>query len=354
MLLAREVQQVGETKRYYVDCDVWLARGEVLTTIVPTVDVGVATCTGAKPDHTNRAFHYFVTGGDLGDQFNVIFCQTTSFGQVRFDHVQFNIGTNGGQAYLATNQELLVSIVGPVGPTGVAGPAGGLGPTGPSGNTGPTGITGPFGPTGSTGNTGPTGVTGPTAAAVTGPTGPSPTGPTGPAGGPTGSSGVTGPTGSTGNTGPGGIGPTGPVGAGFTGPPGAAGATGATGPAGSDGRTIETTQSGLFSWPNNTIVAHTSLVLGNGLWDCQCVTQYSVTFGSISNEFSGVATSPSSFNLGFGSYAQVAEDGNIIPSPVVRISGPATIYGLGFCAVGFPGSPAAATGVGLLTARPVT
>src|SRR5665213_2892197 len=111
MLLAKERQQVAERVRYRVDCDIWLARGEILTGITPTVDAGTAVCDGIEVDHTNRAFFYFVTGGDLDDQFNVIFAQATSFGQTRFDHVQFNIGTNGGVVILADTEELMLSIV---------------------------------------------------------------------------------------------------------------------------------------------------------------------------------------------------------------------------------------------------
>lgn len=397
MLLYKVQKQVAERKRYHVDCDVWLARGEVLTVILPTVDAGTAIVDGVEIDHTNRGFWYFVSGGDLGDQFNVILSQSTSFRQLRFDHVQFNIGTNGGDVVLAENQELMLSIVGPQGPTGFTGPLGtgptgigAVGPTGPAG--GPTGVIGPTGPlgtgpTGATGNTGALGPTGNTGAlgptGNTGSTGAAATGPTGPASGPTGSVGATGPTGntgSTGNTGATGASLTGPTGIGVTGPigltggqgiqgiqgpvgaPGIAGGTGPSGPAGptgpvgssSGGRSMAATQSGSFGWPNNSVVAHTSLVLGAGLWDCQCVTQYNVSFGTVSNEFSGVATSSTSFNLGFGSYSQVAEDGNVIASPMVRVSGPITIFGLGFCALGFPGSPAAASGIGYLSARPVS
>lgn len=394
MLLARHIQQVAESKRYYVDCDVWLARGESLVSIVPTVDAGVATCTGALPDHTGRAFHYVVTGGDLGDQFNVIFCQTTSFKQVRFDHVQFNIETNGGQVYLAANQELMLSIVGPTGPaggpTGVLGPTGATGPlgTGATGNTGPTGVTGntgplgtgptgvtgntgsmgntgntgPFGtgPTGSTGATGASGPPGPTGVATTGPTGTSLTGPTGPAGGPTGSTGSTGVgnTGPTGNTGPVGvsvIGPTGPAGvAGFTGPPGATGAVGPTGGGGSDGRVFSSSRSGTFDWAATQAefgapFAWTGpLALGEGAWDCQATTMFNVANGTCVNEFSGVSTSPTAFGP-FGTYAQASDGSNIVVSPVVRINGPASIYGLGFC-----NASGNTSGTGWLTARPVS
>lgn len=248
MLLAREHKQVVERVRYYIDCDGWLAEDEALNGISAIVDAGSAVCDGIQIDHTRRAFHYFLTGGDYLDQFNVIFCQNTTRGQQRFDHVQFNIGTNGGYVLLAGNQTLLETVVGPVGPTGpgLTGPAGGPGPTGPTGSgggggggttgatgptgfgaTGPTGDPGAIGPTGATGvgATGPTGGNGPTGAGATGPTGigstgpagasvTGPAGPTGPTGGGGGGGGTTGATGATGSTGPTGLGVTGPTGAG--------------------------------------------------------------------------------------------------------------------------------------------
>lgn len=257
-LLAKERQDVTENIRYHIDCDVWLARGEILTGVNAVVDAGIATVSDPEIDHTNRGFYYFLAGGSYLDQFNVIFSQTTSFKQVRFDHVQFNIGTNGGQVVLAACEQLMLSIVGPTGPTGARGAtgstgAGGSGPTGATGAgaTGPMGNTGASGPAGATGSGGPpgnTGALGPTGPGITGPTGPVAIGNTGPTGsqggagvaGPTGASGPTGGNGPTGNSGS--IGPTGSTGAtgqtgtsgtqGVTGPTGPAGATGATGPTG--------------------------------------------------------------------------------------------------------------------------
>lgn len=266
MLLAKIHKQVVESIRYHVDCDVWLARGEVLNGVQATVDAGTAIVPTPLIDADNRGFHYFVSGGDLGDQFNVIFSQSTSFKQMRFDHVQVNITNNGGDVIVSANQQLMLSIVGPTGPVGLPGSAsntGATGPTGSAGATGPTGAgstgatgAGATGPTGNSGAGGPAGATGPggaagtqgatgpTGAGATGPTGPLATGPSGPAGvqgvtGPTGSNGQTGPAGiagSAGVTGPtgasGSIGPGGPTGAGATGPTGNTGPTGLTGPTG--------------------------------------------------------------------------------------------------------------------------
>lgn len=245
-LIAREFKQVGERLRRHVDCDSWLDEGEVLTKVTATVDSGPATVDTIVIDYTNRGFWYFINGGNLNDQFNAIFAQTTSRTEMRYDHVQWNVGTNGGDVVVASTGQLLLSIVGPAGSTG---PGGANGPTGPLGNpgvtgaTGPTGIEGPTGPPGgATGETGPVGPPG----GATGPTGP--TGYTGPSGGPTGPTGF----GATGPQGPGGVGPTGntgptgAIGAGSTGPTGVAGPlgptgyTGWTGPAGVTGATGST------------------------------------------------------------------------------------------------------------------
>lgn len=220
-LLYRKTQQVGDRIRYTVECDSWLARDETLTSVTATVDAGPAICDGIVLHHTGRAFHYFVSGGSLNDQFNVIFAQNTTRGELRYDHVQFNIVTNGGTTNLGGQTGLMLSIVGPTGSTGATGaggPAGG--PTGPTGGAGATGGTGQTGPTGF-------GATGPTGLGATGPTGLGTPG----APGATGSTGPTGPSGSVGATGP--VAPTGPTG--NTGPAGLAGLAGAQGIPGADG-----------------------------------------------------------------------------------------------------------------------
>jgi hypothetical protein len=225
-LLYVVTKQVVERIRYHVDCDAWLDDGEVLTGITPTVDSGSATVDGVLIDYTLRGFWYFVSGGNLNDQFNVIFSQSTSRGQVRFDHVQFTIGTNGGNVVVANTGQLMLSILGPTGAQGVQGVTGPTGNTGPTGPTGVQGVQGVTGPTGFTGNTGPTGSTGSTG--LTGPTGAQ------------GIQGVTGPTGLTGSTGP--TGSTGAQGIqGFPGNDGVDGADGADsyvpGPQGPTGAT---------------------------------------------------------------------------------------------------------------------
>ena len=105
-------------------------------------------------------------------------------------------GTNGASAYdtaaangfNGTEQEWLISLVGPRGLIGNTGLQGEIGPAGPTGNTGATGPQGPTGEAGATGPQGPTGNTG-----ATGPQGPT---------GNTGLHGIQGLTGNTGLTGP--------------------------------------------------------------------------------------------------------------------------------------------------------
>lgn len=225
MIIDRIKQIVGSRIRHEVDCD-WLHSGEVLTNVTCTIDQGTATVDLIQLA-SDRAFFFYINAGSLGDEFNAIFRQQTSFGEIRYDTITFYVETNGGPTRSGGQTNLLLSIVGPPGATGPAG-TGGTGPTGPS--NGPTGSTGPTG-VGTQGVTGPTGFTGgvgPTGQGNTGATGG--TGPTGTTGftGPTGS--LTGPSGPTGSTGP--TGYTGPPGTGPTGNTGATGLTGNTGPTG--------------------------------------------------------------------------------------------------------------------------
>lgn len=395
MLVAKEHQDISERLRYYVDCDGWLARGEILNGVTAVPDAGSALVDGVQVDHTNRAFHYFLTGGTLDDQFNVIFSQSTSFGQIRFDHAQFNIGPNGGQVILSSNQQLMLSIIGPTGAGGAAGgPTGALGPTGNTGSTGAlgTGPTGVLGPTGFTGSVGPTGNTGPTGfTGATGCTGPFDIGPTGqtgstgstgatgPLGGPTGSIGATGvtgasgvtgttgptgntgptglqgPTGVTGNTGPFGTGPTGPGGLvgpqgnlGPTGVQGPQGLQGVTGPAGAGSAVIQAVQGPAFSMSSGTPQTNTGINLGAGAWDVQATISYVVGAGSFGQPITGVSTNGSSYNLGLGSYVQ-DNSGGTHTSPLVRVNGPATVWALGYGVLG--GGGASVTQTQYLTAR---
>lgn len=369
MLLGTEQQQVGDRIRYHIDCP-WLLWNEGLSGVSAVVDSGPAICNGIVIDADNKGFHYFVGNGSLGDQFNVIFSQDTSRGQVRFDHVQFNIVTNGGVASPGGNTGLMISIVGPTGPTGLGatgptGVTGGTGPlgTGPTGNTGPTGlastgatgpaITGPTGagPTGATGNTGPTGAV-------------AATGPTGPAAGPTGNTGPTGATGRAGATGAQGL-------QGVAGPQGIVGSTGATGasvigptgPAGSSsgGRSY------VSAAGSNTIASQNAnqcatLALGAGLWDVQATISFNGNLNNSANAICGVASSPTSFNLGLGSYCEEPAAGSnqgiarVMTSPLVRVSGPITLFAVAFEAATVVGSGAPTTFsvTGVLTARPVS
>jgi hypothetical protein len=154
-IVARERKLVAERRQYMIDCDSWLEPGETLTGVVATVDSGAATVDTIVVNA--RHFTYFVNGGNLNDQFNVIFAQSTSKTQIRFDHAQFNIGTNGGPVVNAGTETLMLSIIGPTGPGG-----GANGPTGPQGPAGPAGagVQGAPGPTGPTGGLGPTGAPG--------------------------------------------------------------------------------------------------------------------------------------------------------------------------------------------------
>ncbi len=286
MLLGFYKQLVGARQRFVVDYRDWLATGEVLSSVTCTVDAGTATVDTITLANDEKSVSFFLAGGSLGDQFNIIVEADTSLTARRFDRIEILVETNGGPIALSGNQQVLLSIVGPTGytgaqgntgpssaPTGAAGPTGGTGPTGAASNvtgpSGPTGLAGglgsigPTGPTGAQGTQGVTGNTGPTGSqgaqgtqGVTGNTGP--TGSTGAQGnaGAAGATGNTGPTGSTGAQGNAGA-------AGATGNTGPTGSTGPTGTAGSGGTTGNTGPTGPSNIPQGSHSADYTTVLGD-------------------------------------------------------------------------------------------
>src|SRR6185312_13316056 len=132
MLLRTVTQNVGERRRYRVDCDGWLRDSETLSGVQATVDSGTATVNAVAvlPGAENRAFEFYLANGTLGDVFNVVLVQTTSYGQIKTDHIQFTIATNGGTVVVSGNAQLMLSIIGPTGPAG----GGGSGIIPPSGS----------------------------------------------------------------------------------------------------------------------------------------------------------------------------------------------------------------------------
>lgn len=140
-VLGKYRQTVGDRSRHEYRAT-WLRPGEALTGVSYTVDQGTATV--ESTGFSTTSFWFFLNGGDLGDEFNVIVRQETSFGQVRYDHLSVFVETNGGATIIGGNTGLLLSLVGPPGPTGLTGPtgpggggtgAGGTGPTGPAGQS---------------------------------------------------------------------------------------------------------------------------------------------------------------------------------------------------------------------------
>lgn len=123
-LRGTKVIQVGDRIRYHLDCS-WLADDETLSSVTAAIDSGPAICNGIVIDADNRGFHYYVSNGSLDDQFNVIFAQSTSRGELRYDHVQFNVITNGGAVNNAGMTGIMLSILGPTGPAGPSGVGGG-------------------------------------------------------------------------------------------------------------------------------------------------------------------------------------------------------------------------------------
>jgi len=117
------VQAVSSSLMYAVSYSEWLREGEVLSGATVTVDAGVATITKVSFNPQEKTVYFFLNGGNLGDQFNVIVNVNTTLGQTRYDHIAVIIVTNGGNvAVLGTQANNLLSIIGPTGPAGPTGP----------------------------------------------------------------------------------------------------------------------------------------------------------------------------------------------------------------------------------------
>lgn len=130
-VLGRHVQEVGDRIQYTVDCTPWLQPGEVLTNVTGRVDAGTATVDTFVILPGGLSYTWFINGGTLAEQFNVILTQTTNFTQIRHDTMEFFVETNGGPVVLRPdNDGLMLSILGATGPsgaTGAVGPPGQLG-----------------------------------------------------------------------------------------------------------------------------------------------------------------------------------------------------------------------------------
>lgn len=125
MLLGQIIEVVGDKVEHTIDYSAWLARGETLASVSFTVDSGTATVTNVTLTPNQKAVRFYLSGGTLGDQFNVISTATTSIGQVKMDHIGVSVQTNGGPVFLSSNQTLMQSIMGATGPQGMTGGTGG-------------------------------------------------------------------------------------------------------------------------------------------------------------------------------------------------------------------------------------
>src|ERR1039458_6176159 len=121
------VQEVSSSLQYSIDYRGWLRKGEVLSSVSFVVDAGNATVTNVTYDPDERHVYFFLNGGTLGTQFNVIANANTSIGQSRFDHIGVCVETNGGAVVPSGATAVMLSIVGPTGPAGPSGAGGSAG-----------------------------------------------------------------------------------------------------------------------------------------------------------------------------------------------------------------------------------
>ena len=125
MVLGRKIQTVGDRVQHPVDCTPWLGTGEIITDVHFTIDQGSATVDTLVIAGDGKSYTFFLNGGTLGDQFNIIIQQTTSLTQIRYDHFEVYVETNGGPTITLDNETLMLSIAGPTGLPGPPGAPGG-------------------------------------------------------------------------------------------------------------------------------------------------------------------------------------------------------------------------------------
>ena len=79
--------------QYSISYRGWLQRGEVLTSVVYSIDVGPATIdtTSLSPDKTEARF--FLNGGIAGATYNIFAFATTNFSEQRTDQIVVQVAT---------------------------------------------------------------------------------------------------------------------------------------------------------------------------------------------------------------------------------------------------------------------
>lgn len=88
MLLGTKFKAPLDVKRYVIDYTDWLDTGETLVSVVFTPDSGI-TITGDAVSGASAVF--FVNGGVAGTTYNLDVQVTTTVGQVKDDHVVFEV-----------------------------------------------------------------------------------------------------------------------------------------------------------------------------------------------------------------------------------------------------------------------
>lgn len=99
-LLDRFDKQPDEVKIYQIDYSQWLASGETVSSVTPTVellnpesgDVGEPTLTvGTTQILSGNTYEYFMSSGTDGKNYKVTFLASTSLAQVQESEIEFKV-----------------------------------------------------------------------------------------------------------------------------------------------------------------------------------------------------------------------------------------------------------------------
>lgn len=91
MLLARKLISPGEERRYTIQYD-FLDTGETLSTVTFALASGSATVPLSVIAADGKSVNFFITSILLADTpFNLNVTATTSTGQIKKDHIEFNV-----------------------------------------------------------------------------------------------------------------------------------------------------------------------------------------------------------------------------------------------------------------------
>lgn len=92
MLLGRKLISPGDDRRFTIDYVDFLDTTETLSGVVFAVSTGPATVPNQSIAADGKSVSFFTTGAQLTTAtFNVTVVATTTLGQIKNDHIEFNV-----------------------------------------------------------------------------------------------------------------------------------------------------------------------------------------------------------------------------------------------------------------------